>query len=60
MEFMCLVQEAWKSLVMSLKSTTSISNNDKRNWNMQQHVGKALQEQGHYGALVPNSVHWFP
>lgn len=52
MEVMCLIQEARKFPVEWLKLTTRISNDNKRNWNMQQYVGKALLEQG-----VPNSVH---
>ena len=60
MEIMCLVQEIMHFPIGWLKLTARISSIDKRNWNMQQSVGKALQEQGHCGTLVPNSVHWFP
>jgi len=57
MEVMCLVREAQKCLVGWLKLTTRIRSVSEMNWNMQRYVGKALQEQDHYGTLVPNSVH---
>ena len=60
MEVMCLVQEAWKCPDEWLKLTARINSNNKRNLNKQQYVDKALQQQGHYGTLVPNSVHSLP
>lgn len=64
MVVICLVQESKEILIMGcwkcplgwLKLTARISNR-KRNYNMQHYVGKGIQEQGHYGMLVPNSVH---
>lgn len=57
MEVRCLVQEAQKFPVVWLKSTARIRSNNERNLNKKQYASKELQEQGHCGTLVPNSVH---
>jgi len=58
MEVMYFVKESiGNSQVGWLKPTAIISSSSEINWNMQQYAGKALQEQGHCGTLVPNRFH---
>jgi len=60
MESMCFVHEIFEMPGFGwLKFILGISSNGKMNWNKKQYAGKALQEQGHCGTLVPNNVHWF-
>ena len=49
MEIMCLVHESMKCSVGWSKLMAIISSNNKRNWNRQQYVGKALKSRAIVG-----------